>query len=90
MKEEQMSYLVERYSADGHGRPQEDTIIARNVTTLEEARALVRKALGVTRLSKQRKWGPWENMIEGYHDMLASEKNSDGCGGVAIVLECNE
>jgi hypothetical protein len=85
-----MRYRVEKYASDGHGgAPAEDYVIAEGIRTLEEARAVVREHMGLTRLTAARRWSGMD-AVESYHDKLAWEAGADGCGGVAIVEEEGE
>ena len=79
-------YIVQEYDADGHGSPSEMLHTSCHAT-LEEARAEIRRLLGVSRLSPQRKWSDDDDDIEAYHMLLASEPHSDGCGGYAISIQ---
>ena len=82
-----MTYRIEKYAADGHAGPSDEYVIASNIRTLSEARAIVRKHMGLRRLTAARRWAGMDSTVEAYHDMLRSERNSNGCGGVAIVAE---
>ena len=80
-----IGYKVEKYAADGHGGPNDEYLIG-TARTLKAARAIVRRALGLKRLSSARRWtGGEDDMIEAYHDYLASEPKGVGCGGVSIA-----
>lgn len=81
------TYTIEHYAADGHSGPEDNYVVATNVPSLPEARAIVRRRMGLGRLTAARRWGGMGNSVEAYHDQLASEANSDGCGGFAIVAE---
>ena len=80
-----MTYRVEHYAADGHAGPEDDYVIADHITSLAEARRIVRQALRVSALRPERKWHGGEDSVEAYHDVPESAPNSYGCGGVAIV-----
>ncbi len=78
-----MTYTVEKYAADGCGGPDDAYLIASGVKSLQEARAIVRRHLGVRRLTSSRRWYP-DGDVEAYHDFPASHPRADGCGGVSI------
>lgn len=81
-----LTYRVERYSAMGHDPT---TLILGEWLSLAEARALVRRQLHVSRLTKARLWLPPDEMGggEAYHDCRPSHPNAEGCGGFHIVPE---
>lgn len=80
------TYRVEKYAADGHGGPDDQYTIATGITTLGEARAIVREEMGLKRLSVRRRWSGEGADVEAYHDSLTEL----GCGGVSIVDETAE
>ena len=84
-------YTVITYPADGHGGP--DRILGKKCT-LDEARRICRKHLGVKRLHPSRKWTPGRGVasdgkvhfaIEAYHDFPPRHPRAYGCGGVAVI-----
>jgi len=77
-----MRYHVDNYGPDGHD---EDPMRA-TFATLEKARAEVKRRIGIKILRPQRRWHP-PDALEGYHDLLDSEPDSDGCGGCLIIEE---
>lgn len=79
-----MKYEIQHYGADGHTGPDADYVID-TAGTLAEARAIVRRALGVKRLSAARRWAGMGDTVEAYHDLPPSHPHAIGCGGVAIV-----
>lgn len=83
-------YCVEHYAADGMSGPAENYVIAKSISTLAEARAIVRKHLGVSRLTRARRWPGGDECVEAYHDLTESEPGSYGCGGVSISEERGE
>lgn len=81
------TYIVEHYGADGCNGPDDDYIVERGVSSLAEARAVVRGCLGVKRLHPRRRWHGGDLCVEAYHDLPESAPNSYGCGGYAISIE---
>ncbi len=81
-----MTYIVEKYAADGCGGPDDTYVIAAGIKSLQEARAIVRRHLGVRRLTAARLWYP-EGDIEAYHDYPPRHPRAEGCGGVTIAEE---
>jgi hypothetical protein len=80
-----ITYSVEKYGADGLTGPYDNYVIATDLKSVGEARDVVRRVLGVSRLSAKRRWPGNENTIEAYHDLPESDPNSYGCGGVVIT-----
>lgn len=80
-----MGYRIEKYAADGCSGPGDEYVIARDVASLTEARAIVRRHMGLSRLSAARRWSGMGDTVEAYHDFPASHTRAYGCGGVAIV-----
>lgn len=74
------TYRVEYYEPSGHQSPPEPPISTGR--TLEEARAVIRGRLGLSRLMAARRWIPDSPAVEAYH-----ESSAEGCGGYAIVRE---
>lgn len=79
-----MRYRIETYPPDGHTMPGRTIGEA---STLDEARAIVRRHLGLSRLPRSRRWKPDRDSgaVEAYHDYPESHPQAYGCGGVAIM-----
>lgn len=74
-------YIVDRYHGAGSA-----VVEIWCTATLQEARALARRVLGVRRLSAARRWSPPEEMGggEAYSAAAPSEAGSEGCEVVHI------
>jgi hypothetical protein len=68
--------IVQEYEGPGCEGPDEDLFTAQ-ADTLAEARAIIRKRLGVSRLSPQRRWHP-EDAIEAYSESLLEDIEFSG------------
>lgn len=80
-------YYIEKYGADGQAGPEDEYVIQSGIPSLRKARAIVRRELGVKRLSATRRWAGIGATIEAYHDFPASHPRAYGCGGLAIIPE---
>jgi hypothetical protein len=81
-----LRYRVEAYDSDGGNHF--GCIVGEDLT-LAEARALVRRKLGVSRLAACRLWHPPEGG-EAYHNYPPSHRFANGCGGIHIMPENEE
>lgn len=72
-------YTVTYYGPDGSDVERE---IARGAT-LDEARDAVRECLGLDALADERRWDP-PDAVEGWHELLRTDPDSEGCGGCVI------